>query len=163
MKSYFARLIRHADWANVRVLDALRLTPFPHPRALQLLAHILSAEHIYHERMTDKDPWSQDFWPDLSLEQCDALMNDNRLQYLAFIEGLPESDLDRLIRYRNSRGVMFHTPVKELLLHVALHSAYHRGQIAQATRQGGGEPVNTDFITFVREVPEQPASTRTCS
>jgi uncharacterized damage-inducible protein DinB len=153
MNAYFARLIRHADWANVRVLDALRLAPPPNPRALQLLAHILSAEHIYHERMTHKDPWPQDFWPDLSLEQCGALINDNRSQYLAFIEALTEPDLDRLIRYRNSRGVVFHTPLKELLLHVALHGAYHRGQIAQAVRQGEGEPVNTDFITFVREAP----------
>jgi uncharacterized damage-inducible protein DinB len=153
MKAYFARLIRHADWSNVRVLDALRLTPSPHPRALQLLAHVLSAEHIYHERMTHKDPWPQDFWPDLSLEQCCALVHDNRLQYLAFIEALPEADLDRLIGYRNSQGVVFHTPLKELLTHVALHGAYHRGQIAQVVRQAGGEPVNTDFITFAREVP----------
>jgi uncharacterized damage-inducible protein DinB len=153
MKAYFARLIRHADWANVRVLDALRLTPLPHPRALQLLAHVLSAEHIYHERMTRKDPWPQDFWPNLSLEQCGALVCDNRLQYLAFIEALPESDLDRLIGYRNSQGIAFHTPLKELLTHVALHGAYHRGQIAQVVRQGGGEPVNTDFITFAREIP----------
>jgi uncharacterized damage-inducible protein DinB len=57
MESYFARLIRHADWANVRVLDALRLSPLPNPRTRQLLAHILSAEHIYHERMTHQDPW----------------------------------------------------------------------------------------------------------
>jgi uncharacterized damage-inducible protein DinB len=153
MKAYFTRLIRHADWANVRILDALRLALPPNPRALQLLAHILSTEHIYHERMTHKDPWPQDFWPDLSLEQCGALINDNRSQHLAFIEALTEPDLDRLIRYRNSRGVAFHTPLKELLLHVALHGAYHRGQIAQAVRQGGGEPVNTDFITFAREVP----------
>ena len=103
--------------------------------------------------MTHQDPWPQEFWPDLSLEQCGALIHDNRLQYLAFIEGLPESDLDRPIRYRNSQGVMFHTPLKEPLPHVALHGTYHRGQMAQAVRQGGGEPVNTDFITFVREVP----------
>jgi uncharacterized damage-inducible protein DinB len=153
MKAYFVRLIHHADWANVRVLDALRLAPPHNPRALQLLAHVLSAEHIYHERMTHKDPWPQDFWPDLSLEQCGALVNDNRLQYRGFIAALPESDLDRLIRYRNSQGMVFHTPLKELLMHVALHGAYHRGQIAQVIRQGGGEPVNTDFITFVREIP----------
>jgi uncharacterized damage-inducible protein DinB len=45
----------------------------------------------------------------------------------------------------------FQTPIKDLLMHVALHGSYHRGQIAQALRLAGGEPVNTDFITFVRE------------
>jgi uncharacterized damage-inducible protein DinB len=153
MKSYFIHLLRQADWANVRVLDALRMAPFPIPRTIQLLAHILTAERIYHGRMTRQDPWPQNFWPDLSPEQCAALVTENRLQYRAFFETLLESELDSLIRYRNSQGVVFHSPLKELLTHVALHGAYHRGQIAQLIRQSGGEPVNTDFITFVREVP----------
>jgi uncharacterized damage-inducible protein DinB len=50
----------------------------------------------------------------------------------------------------------FQTPIKDLLMHVALHGSYHRGQIAQALRLAGGEPVNTDFITFVRESEKKP-------
>lgn len=33
----------------------------------------------------------------------------------------------------------------------AIYGAYHRGQIARAHRAAGETPVNTDFITFVRE------------
>jgi len=35
-------------------------------------------------------------------------------------------------------------------MHVALHSVYHRGQAASFVRTGGGEPLNTDYITFTR-------------
>jgi len=35
---------------------------------------------------------------------------------------------------------------------VALHGSYHRGQVAAAVRAAGGEPVNTDYITYVREL-----------
>jgi uncharacterized damage-inducible protein DinB len=36
---------------------------------------------------------------------------------------------------------------------VALHGAYHRGQIAQLLRQNGAQPAATDYIGFVRGVP----------
>ena len=38
----------------------------------------------------------------------------------------------------------------EILEHLHLHGAYHRGQIAAWMRWEGIAPVNTDFITFVR-------------
>jgi uncharacterized damage-inducible protein DinB len=39
----------------------------------------------------------------------------------------------------------------QLFAHVALHGAYHRGQIAWLVRDSSHEPVNTDFIMFARE------------
>jgi uncharacterized damage-inducible protein DinB len=44
----------------------------------------------------------------------------------------------------------FRSQISDILLHVALHSSYHRGQIAAAVRAAGVTPVNTDFITFAR-------------
>lgn len=57
----------------------------------------------------------------------------------------------RVVTYRNTQGVTFRTPVIEVLMQVFSHGVYHRGQIALVLRQAGIEPVNTDFITFVRE------------
>jgi len=97
------------------------------------------------------DPWPQNFWPELALAECATLVAENRLQYEKFFDGLAEADLEHTVKYRNSKGVEFHTPIKDLLTHVVLHGAYHRGQIAAAIRAAGREPVNTDFIAFVRE------------
>ena len=37
-----------------------------------------------------------------------------------------------------------------VLTHVALHGSYHRGQIAALIRSGGDEPINTDYIMWLR-------------
>jgi len=37
----------------------------------------------------------------------------------------------------------------ETILQVAMHTAYHRGQIAARIRELGGEPQTTDFIVWV--------------
>ena len=77
---------------------------------------------------------------------------ENRDGYRRFLEALTEHDLDRRVEYANSSGRLFHTAVGDVLMHVAMHGAYHRGQVARALREAGGEPVNTDFITYVREL-----------
>jgi uncharacterized damage-inducible protein DinB len=151
MKAYWQRLMQHAAWANRRILDLLRKRRPVEPQPLRLFAHVLTTERIYLERLRGLDPWPQNFWPDLTLEQCAAFIIENQFAYKKFFAGLAENDLDTPVRYRNSKGREFHTPIKALLTQVALHGSYHRGQIAQALRLAGGEPAHTDFITFVRE------------
>ena len=41
--------------------------------------------------------------------------------------------------------------MEDILTHVLLHSAYHRGQIASQVRAGGEQPAYTDFIHAVRQ------------
>ena len=150
MNAYFARLFDHAHWANARVLAALG-TGEPPARAVTLFAHVLTTEAIYHDRMSGLDPWPQDFWPALSLAACAALVPANRDRYRRFLDARSDEDLQRRVRYRNSRGVVYHTPIADMITHLMLHGEHHRGQIAQVLRQHGGAPPMTDFIAFVRE------------
>jgi uncharacterized damage-inducible protein DinB len=151
MKAHWQHLMQHAAWANRRILDSFQRIKPVEPQLLRLFAHVLTTERIYLERMRGLDPWPQNFWMDLTLEQCAERLIENQFAYKKFFTELAESDLDVAVRYRNSKGMEFQTPIKDLLTHVALHGSYHRGQIAQALRLAGREPVNTDFITFVRE------------
>ncbi len=41
--------------------------------------------------------------------------------------------------------------MEDILTHVVLHSAYHRGQIASQVRSGGEQPAYTDFIHAARQ------------
>ena len=50
----------------------------------------------------------------------------------------------------NSAGEHFETTVSDILTHVALRRAYHRGQVAHLLRQAGAEPQPTDYIPIVR-------------
>lgn len=71
--------------------------------------------------------------------------------------GLSEADLGAVVRYRNTKGEEFATPVIDILTHVVVHGAYHRGQIAKALGRAGTRAVNTDYITFARSVEPAPS------
>jgi uncharacterized damage-inducible protein DinB len=66
---------------------------------------------------------------------------------------LGPTDLARVATYRNSANIEFTSTVEDILIHVAMHGAYHRGQVARALRQGGAVPEPTDYIAFTRGAP----------
>jgi uncharacterized damage-inducible protein DinB len=145
------KLFAHDEWANTRLLDSFKFASSRNEKAQRLLAHLLVAEKIWLLRLKGEDTSQVDKSPELSLDECEQLANDMRKAYADFLTSLRAEDLDSVLTYKNFAGTEFHTPLKDILLHVALHGTYHRGQIASAVRGDGATPVNTDFITFVRD------------
>ena len=92
-------------------------------------------------------------WPDLSLEQCAALVQANQRALATYIDGLTPASLSQGVTYVNSAGREFTSSIEDILLHLALHGSYHRGQIAWALRKGGSVPMATDYIAFARGAP----------
>lgn len=158
MLTQLQRLLDHLVWANRRALASLRRAPDDEGR--RYLAHLLASEKVWLTRIRTGESSDLEIWPELTLDGCEDLMRENAQSYGDLLVELSEDELSRKVTYQNSRGVEFHTPLVEILLHVFTHGAYHRGQIARRVRSAGGEPVNTDVITFVREQPadEGPAA-----
>src|SRR5262249_35028325 len=150
MHEHFIKLFRYVAWANRRVIESLREQPATLPEALPLFAHLLAAEHIWLSRVRGRAA-TVPVWPELTLDQCASLADENAVAYADLVASADASALDRRIRYRNLAGVEYETPMAEILTHVATHGAYHRGQVAKAIGRAGGKSPNTDFITFVRE------------
>ena len=143
------RLLGHLRWADERALRALRGTASPPGQAVSLYAHLLAAEHVWISRLRGV-PASVAIWPELELEGCAALAAENDAALAALADGLSETELRRVVAYRSSAGDAFETTVEDILLQVATHGSYHRGQIALLLRQAGAEPLATDFIVYVR-------------
>ena len=143
------RLFAYDTWANARALDALKGAGSPKPFAP--LAHLLVAEKIWLMRLHGEDTSTVDKSPELSREECESLFEELRASYESYVNSLDESELVSLLTYRNFKGTEFRTPVGEILTHVLMHGAYHRGQVAKALRAEGAAPADTDYITFVRE------------
>lgn len=146
------RMFAHMRWADERALEALRGAPRAPEKALTVYAHVLGAENVWMARLRQQ-PESVAVWPKLDLDQCAALAAENADAYDAFLSELSENDLERLVAYRNSKGEPFETRIDDILIHVALHGSYHRGQVAMMVRESGAEPLPTDYIAFVRGVP----------
>jgi uncharacterized damage-inducible protein DinB len=152
MMETLLKLFAFDEWANARILDALKAAPARNEKAQQLLAHLLLSERIWLLRLKGEDTSAIDKSPQLSLEECERLALEIRRDYVDYLGSLNEGDLDSELTYRNFAGAEFHTPLRDILMHVAQHGTYHRGQIATAMRAEESTPVNTDFITYVRAV-----------
>ena len=152
MSSYLRKLVAHLEWADAAVLDALRRSPDTDARALTLYAHTLGAESVWLARIAGRVP-DVAIWPTLTLEDAAALGRRNAEEIAALVASVTDDDLAREIEYRNSAGQQFRTRLEDILLHVALHGSYHRGQVSLVIRGSGGEPAPTDYIAFIRGAP----------
>lgn len=149
---HLSTLVSHLAWADDRVLASLRSATDPDPACLELFAHVLAAEHVWLARLKGATP-HHPVWPTLTLEQCAGLVQANQRELAAFVAALTPEDLPRAITYVNSAGQTFTSSIEDILLHVYMHGSYHRGQIAWVLRRGGGVPMPTDYIAFVRGAP----------
>jgi uncharacterized damage-inducible protein DinB len=148
---HLRRQFAYDAWANREVLAGLKASLRPSPRPLQLLAHILSVEQLWLERI-QQQPQSQPVWPDLTFEQCDAKIAAlAQLWREFFFAQLSPAALSEQTSYKNSKGEPWTSTVADVLTHVLLHSAYHRGQIASQVRAGGEQPAYSDYIHAVRQ------------
>jgi uncharacterized damage-inducible protein DinB len=155
MKSHIERMVRAMAWADREVVAALRDCPAAQGEALPLLAHAVAAEHVWLTRLQGREA-RHAVWPRLTLPECEGLAAENAAGYAALLGGLSEADLGTAVRYRNTKGEEFATSVLDILTHVVIHGAYHRGQIAKALGRAGVQAVNTDYITYARSVEPAP-------
>ncbi|MEM0962478.1 MAG: DinB family protein [Bacteroidota bacterium] len=141
----FQRRFRYHAWAGACLVEAVSATPVA--AACRPLAHLLAADHVWHARLTGAEPRVA-IWPDLDAEGCRQLWRETTTRWRTFLD---RADLDTTVRYQNSRGIPFETPVADVLDHVLLHAAHHRGQVNTALRAAGAEPPWVDLIAWLRE------------
>ena len=145
---HLRELFAFNDWANSRLVFALR--DAPSEKALRILAHILTTEQEYFERLYGKDSTGFDFWPKRSREECKDLVRENAERYLNLLKNFDDEGLDLTTNYKTSEGIAYRNTYREMLTHVLYHSMSHRGQVNSALRQDGFEPVAVDYIIYLR-------------
>ena len=146
----FHRLFAYDAWANREVLTSIRKCPKPAPHFLDRMGHILSAERLWLERLLQQEQ-TVPVWPKFSIEQCELEMEGIARRWTGYIAVMNPERLEELVSYRNSKGEPWSSRVTDILMHVVMHSAYHRGQIASDMRVAGCTPAYTDFIHCVRQ------------
>lgn len=147
---YIQRQLEYDAWANHEVLAAMQAGGNASAPALKLLAHILSAERLWLERLTQQ-PQTQPVWPDFDIEQAGVQLAEVTRLWRNYSAQLSSEQLSEKISYKNSKGEAWSSIVQDVLTHLVMHSAYHRGQIASVMRAAGNTPAFTDFIHAVRQ------------
>ena len=140
------RRFRHHAWAGATLADAIRRTPAPD--ALRPFAHALAADRVWHRRLTYGPTNWLEIWPALDAAGCDALLRETTADWQRYLDG--PVGLGETLAYRTSRGEPFETAVADVLDHVLLHAAHHRGQACVALRAAGAVPPALDVVVWAR-------------
>lgn len=143
-------LYKHVHWANQRILEALQNQEVQYEEIIRLFSHILLTEKMWLARIQGVDTSKLPIWSDVDIKVCENLVKENKESLTRFLDSLETEDLEKIISYSNSKGIEFKNTIREILTHLALHGQYHRGQINARLRATLSEPMNVDFITFVR-------------
>ena len=150
MLEHISNLFSYEDWANREVLGSLRAVAAPPARSVGLLAHIVSAERLWLERLEGQKQ-TLPVWPTSSLERCESEIDELAVLWKGYLGTIGEAGVLDSITYKNTKGETFTSQKHDVLMHVVMHSAYHRGQIAAGLRAAGFTPAYTDFIHAVRQ------------
>jgi uncharacterized damage-inducible protein DinB len=145
--THLRRLLDYDVWANQQALASLG-TGTPPARSLKWMAHIIAAECVWLARIR-RESSPLPVWPDLSIVECRRWLADVSGQWPRLLDA-DEPSLEESVSYTNSQGEAWSSTVEEILTHVTVHSAYHRGQIASDLRAAGMTPAYTDYIHATR-------------
>jgi uncharacterized damage-inducible protein DinB len=138
------RMFAYDAWANREEVRHLRSLDAPPAKATKILAHIIGTQWLFLGRLR-RDPKPAIVWPDLTLDACAT-----QIEKLA-AEWPRELARTDIVEYVNSKGERWSSRADDILMHVVLHGAYHRGQIATIVRGSGETPAYTDYIHCVRQ------------
>lgn len=150
LTEHLCTLRNHGEWADLRLLTALRDSLRDVPVALRELSHIRGAQETWLSRL-ERRAATLPVWPDLSiveLEQAGASIDVALASYFA---ALDSSSMSTLVTYINSAGNDFATSVGDILLQMLTHGQYHRGKANVALSAAGIQPVGVDYIVWQRE------------
>lgn len=150
-KDQFLRLFSYDNWANEQILLSLQdnLGFDRAEKAIEYFAHIAGAQELWYRRIEGQPLDDLEIWPDDNLSVALQKITTLYEQWQQLIKA-NSSDLDRLISYKNSKGIPFETMLSDILHHVIIHGQHHRAQIARLLRDAKITPPATDFIYFSR-------------
>jgi uncharacterized damage-inducible protein DinB len=144
----YARLFAYDRWANEEVLRALANIAKPPQRSMKLIAHIVGTQHVWYTRMMGT-PTTVPVWPEWTLQQT-AGEADEMLRRWKGLIARGDEFLRGEFSYKNTKGEQWTSSNDDVLMHVVMHGAYHRGQIAADIRASGNEPPYTDYVQATR-------------
>jgi uncharacterized damage-inducible protein DinB len=161
-------LFEYNSWANHRTVEScaaasneqfLQQAGGSFGSLRNTLSHIMDVEWLYHERWQGRSPAGfprAEDYPNLTSVRTRWQTVETDLN--RYVKKLSAQDINRVIEFRNTKGILYKHPLWETMQHLVNHSTYHRGQITTLLRIVGSQPQATDMLAFYRERSGQPIS-----
>lgn len=172
LKHHFELLAAYNQWMNLKVYEAagrLDVTDLAKDRGaffgsiLGTLNHILVGDTLWLKRfaahpsclttlrevadLPNPDSLDQIIFNDFgSLAERRSWLD---LKIINWIGGLSDGDLDFVLSYHNTKGVIAKKLYSSLVLHFFNHQTHHRGQVSTLLTQAGEQIGVTDLLALI--------------
>ncbi len=159
MKDHCIELLQYDHWATMKLLTHVQDLPedlFHKPTESVFSSIAETLFHIYRGQRI----WMKRCFPHLMIDESvnefkDIEVAENHIIELhqMMIQSIHDyyDELDEIV-YQNDKGTPFKNSLKEILIHLANHGTYHRGNIASMIRQFGCKGTSTDYIQYLRDL-----------
>ncbi len=138
-------------YANQEMLTAIRGLNNPE-KPVQLLGHLLAAQQRWLRRCKNESDADVIIFPKTETVRFEELIAANNREWVAFLNGLTEEDMNRAITYQTSNGAPFTNTITEVVTQVINHGTHHRAQIGQQLKYAGMETLPLiDYIFYIRQ------------
>ena len=113
----------------------------------KLLHHAVMAQTTWLQRLNGLDVAYIDV-PPLARDVLPGRWAQVHQELLAFADAQTPASLATIVRSRNRAGTRFELPTWSVMLHVADHATYHRGQLNSMIKLTGGKPSPVMLYTY---------------
>ncbi len=145
-KDLFEEMFDYNHHSNQKLAELFIANAIANEKSIKLFSHILNSHHIWTSRIMETQS-EYEVW---DIQPTKILKDIDNKNFNGAVFILSHTDIDKTIRYQNSKGQGFENKISDILFHIINHSTYHRGQIATDFRKNGIEPLNTDYIFYKR-------------
>ena len=157
---YLHMLMRYKAWANELLFGAVAKMPqaeLTAPRKivfgnlLRTLNHVYAMDEVWRAHLEGRAHGYATRNPDA----CPPLAELREAQramdawWVDYANGLPEAQQEEVVSFQFIGGGPGAMTRRDILLHVANHGTYHRGNVASMMYQAGTPPPTTDLPVFL--------------
>ena len=151
MKAHFIKLFDYDRHANTLMADAILQSGINDGKPVQLMAHLLAAQQVWLNRCKNLPHASVALWPDWTAVDLKPAIEQNHLDWTAYLESITGSHIKETIHYKNMRGDSWSTVLEDILTHVINHGTHHRAQAGWQLKFEGAEQLpGLDYILYSR-------------
>ncbi len=148
---HFQNLFAYEAWANKEIAECLvNLDKLPE-KGLSLMSHIIDANILWLCRIKNIVSVIA-VWKSYPKSEILFELEKSSSDLIDYVSKISESSLEEIINYKNTKGESFNSSLIDILTHLAIHSAYHRGQIIILIKPFVTDLPYTDFIHYMRTI-----------
>ncbi|MGD8305329.1 MAG: DinB family protein [Ignavibacteria bacterium] len=156
--SYLGSLLKHMEWADAKVWQSILKLPAVNNDSVikTFVYHIHAVQRAFFYVWTEQPlefPDEKDFNQLIDIAKWGG---DYYMEQDTYLKSINEEMLARELDIpwiKRLEEVIGKEPSKatlgESMLHVAMHTSYHRGQLNKRIRELGGEPQLIDLIVWI--------------